>query len=462
MLNRRGADGQNVRIPRDASRDVQATIQDIKDNLRTLEAKYLSTKTALSELEQRVADSGSETETSSFNEVREETVFQSPVGFSAGSAANPSIHFSDDPDTGVYLGGTNILSFSTAGAAAWNISAAGTLYPSNNSVLKIADGSYANPGLSFLNDPDTGFFRDSADELRVSVGGKRHTDFLEADASNHNTTVHYDNDYEGYLSTQMLNTGAAAYAYMFYTNAVKTSAHFYIRNNTATGYLRLGTAGLDKWVITNLGHLQPNADDAYNVGSSTAAVLHLYQKGIHVHKDGGETGVSGGNMAYTRYEEGTEDCLLISENTGAYVPVAHAISAGGWRNATQSIPNTTWTKLAFNTLLFETPSSTYCDFDGTNNRVNINRTGYYIIGWSVYFAANASGRRLVQIRKNGASIAQYEWAGSANPIIKGGTFTDTAAANTSTYYEVYVYQGSGGALNHQATNNHIVAIWQGS
>ena len=81
MLSNRGADGQTVRIPVDASRDVQASVQDIKDALRSLEAKHAETKVALRELEQGIAAEASKPDGESFTEVDNETVFNSPVTF---------------------------------------------------------------------------------------------------------------------------------------------------------------------------------------------------------------------------------------------------------------------------------------------------------------------------------------------------------------------------------------------
>jgi hypothetical protein len=49
------------------------------------------------------------------------------ASFAAGSAANPSIAFTGDPDVGLYSGGTNILGFATNGIAHLTINSAGVV-----------------------------------------------------------------------------------------------------------------------------------------------------------------------------------------------------------------------------------------------------------------------------------------------------------------------------------------------
>lgn len=107
---------------------------------------------------------------------------------------------------------------------------------------------------------------------------------------------------------------------------------------------------------------------------------------------------------------------------------------------TQSLPNTTYTKVTLGTEVFDT----------NNNFASSTFTptvaGYYIITGSVLVQSGASAV-IVLIYKNGSSVAE----GTALPA--SGIFSATATTsaviycNGSTdYIELYAYQGSGGSV----------------
>jgi hypothetical protein len=50
-INRRQSDGQSIRIPNDGSRDVQASVQDIKDALRVSEEHRKALETSIGRIE---------------------------------------------------------------------------------------------------------------------------------------------------------------------------------------------------------------------------------------------------------------------------------------------------------------------------------------------------------------------------------------------------------------------------
>jgi hypothetical protein len=78
--------------------------------------------------------------------------------FADGSSVTPSIAFSSDINTGLHKNGTSSIGFSTAGVNRLTINS--TTIASSLPFL-FSDGSTALPSIGFLNDPDTGFYREA-------------------------------------------------------------------------------------------------------------------------------------------------------------------------------------------------------------------------------------------------------------------------------------------------------------
>ena len=110
--------------------------------------------------------------------------------------------------------------------------------------------------------------------------------------------------------------------------------------------------------------------------------------------------------------------------------------------ASQSIANNTFTKLNFNTEVFDTNSN----YDTATYRFTPNIAGYYQI--SVTFAIDNSGTNFVQtaaIFKNGVSSTRMWGAGSTGQYA-GSTATGVVYLNGSTdYVEAYGFQNTGGS-----------------
>jgi len=128
-------------------------------------------------------------------------------------------------------------------------------------------------------------------------------------------------------------------------------------------------------------------------------------------------------------------------------------SARVFNSANQSIADSSTVALAFNSERYDTDSMH--DTVTNNTRLTCNTTGTYSITGSVQFAANGTGRRLVQIRLNGATVI-----GSASVPTASGTFNTDLFVTTdyqlsaTDYVELVAFQNSGGALNVLATSNY--------
>lgn len=132
----------------------------------------------------------------------------------------------------------------------------------------------------------------------------------------------------------------------------------------------------------------------------------------------------------------------LQQNVGAPAFSAYASVA-------QSIANTTHTKIQLNTEVFDTNSN----FDSTTNyRFTPTVAGYYQITGSVQLAST-SAISAVEIYKNGGIAAQGRGVGTGG-LNQAGNVSAILYANGSTdYFELYVYQPSGGAINTTAASD---------
>lgn len=117
------------------------------------------------------------------------------------------------------------------------------------------------------------------------------------------------------------------------------------------------------------------------------------------------------------------------------------------RASAQSISNTTWTAVSWDTELWDTDSM----WSSTPNptRLTIGTTGLYCVNANVTFTNTASGiGRIVGIRTNGTTVNavqyQYQLGVGFLAVNHVQAILDLTATD---YLEVIVYQDSGGALN---------------
>jgi len=101
-----------------------------------------------------------------------------------GTAASPSLHFTNDPDTGIYRPAANTLGISVSGTQVAYFDQNGLTIPSAGieagGSIHAANGNANNPSLSFTGDQDTGFFRHQPNEIGVALGGTQYATLTSA------------------------------------------------------------------------------------------------------------------------------------------------------------------------------------------------------------------------------------------------------------------------------------------
>ena len=159
---------------------------------------------------------------------------------------------------------------------------------------------------------------------------------------------------------------------------------------------------------------------------------------------------------YTKLAVGTDGQLLSADSTSAtglkYVTVNTAVTAAGVRvypSANVSIPNATYTALAFNTETFDTDNYHSTSTNTSRLTIPTGKGGMYRVSWGITLDSSALGSlRIVAIRKNGSTTIspnQYAFPSASQPAIFYGS--DLFQLVATDYIDLLVYQDTGSAKN---------------
>jgi len=121
------------------------------------------------------------------------------------------------------------------------------------------------------------------------------------------------------------NTGTSTQAYVRGLDSADTEKwqvgqssssndDLYVLNNS-NGKVVLGTNGYGRVEITSAGHVVPNADNTYDLGSSSLRWANIYSADLQLSNEGSTNGVDGTWGKYT-IQEGENDLFLINRRTG--------------------------------------------------------------------------------------------------------------------------------------------------
>ena len=158
---------------------------------------------------------------------------------------------------------------------------------------------------------------------------------------------------------------------------------------------------------------------------------------------------------------GTNNQVLTADSAQATgmkwaTPAAASVNYAGVLLTTsvpgQSIANSTWTKVTFNTETFDVGGYAAA---GSTITIPAGKAGYYKVSGLGYSNPSTTGYRSIAIYKNGALI----YDSSIYPAPSGSTYptstiSNTVAAAVSDTLELYVWQNSGGALAFNAESTH--------
>jgi hypothetical protein len=110
------------------------------------------------------------------------------------------------------------------------------------------------------------------------------------------------------------------------------------------------------------------------------------------------------------------------------------------KNATQSVPTNTDTKVVYQNIVNDTHGA----WDSTNNRYVAPVSGFYSFSAAIEYAS-AIGQVRLNVRKNGVQLRQLNAMDGAT--VYGTAGSSTVFLNAGDYLEIFVFQGSGGSVN---------------
>lgn len=132
-------------------------------------------------------------------------------------------------------------------------------------------------------------------------------------------------------------------------------------------------------------------------------------------------------------------------------------------SAGQSISNSTWTAILFDTETIDTDA--YHSTSSNTSRITIpaGKAGKYFVTAQSKFDANATGRRIAKIYKNGTGDIQTEAeitvSSSSYPSVYSSAIMSLAVGD---YLEFYVFQNSGANLNSTQTGTQFGVQYLGA
>lgn len=158
--------------------------------------------------------------------------------------------------------------------------------------------------------------------------------------------------------------------------------------------------------------------------------------------------VVGNNLVLTKYSGSTVDVGSVRGVTGSNGNPAVLYSAVSV--VTTSIANNVFTALTGWSFLEGTSSL----ISLSSSNFTVSQPGFYIISFSATFAANAVGRRMCMIYKNGVERRRFDGFGSPATL----QVETILYLNSGDILAFYVYQSSGAALAMLAGPGHDVTI----
>lgn len=210
----------------------------------------------------------------------------------------------------------------------------------------------------------------------------------------------------------------------------------------------------NKWGILNIDDMKSAASV---IGISLQKSMSVYGNKISFPRDGSNYALilaekTSGEEYLIAYRKQANDYYLYIKRNGTYIPIGAHAGCRVYRQLVQSIPDSTWTAVAFTHELYDT--DTIHSTSSNTSRLNCNTAGVYTISGHIEFEEDdpAVGYRAVAIKFNGTTyIAKVDKeACNVNPSFSVTTLYNLAVAD---YVELFVYQTAGHALDVEVKSN---------
>ncbi len=155
-----------------------------------------------------------------------------------------------------------------------------------------------------------------------------------------------------------------------------------------------------------------------------------------------------GSMTLAAPVTNSNQTATLPDATGTVMVSGNMPAFSAYQSASQSLPDSTFTKIQFQTKEFDTSNC----YSTTNYRFTPLVAGYYQVNGSIQSAPATSGVSLISIYKNGVEIKRGNVLANTYQA-EGAVVSALISMNGSTdYLELFAYQSSGAALATTAAN----------
>ena len=176
----------------------------------------------------------------------------------------------------------------------------------------------------------------------------------------------------------------------------------------------------------------------------------------------GDLIVGTGADTFSRLAAGTNTYILTADSAEATGLKWAAPAAGGstfvgcslYKSANQSISSSVQTAITFDTELKDTDGFHSTSSNTPRITIPAGKAGFYLITGQVNYAANATGLRNCELRKNGTAFATLFAMPAVSGDWTGSSYSQIQELAVADYIELFGYQTSGGSLNINGGNTY--------
>lgn len=171
---------------------------------------------------------------------------------------------------------------------------------------------------------------------------------------------------------------------------------------------------------------------------------------------------AGGNLDWLK---GALAAIGVTADSGGQTVDSAMSGARVYNNANISIANNAWTALTFNSEYWDTHDAAASTFHSTSSNtgrltIPAGRSGYYLVGATVEFAADATGKRgLRLVHSVGATVFAASIEDATPTGVHALTIVSLWNLAAAEYVTCEVFQNSGAAINANRSADYSPEFW---
>ena len=197
-------------------------------------------------------------------------------------------------------------------------------------IQNYAQGSWEDNAV-FANNGTQEFYYDGSKKLETTTNGVSVTDRLGIGTQSPTDNLHVvgtslltgntyvTGNFYCLADNKKIIAGAGSDARMYHDGSHSyfdsVTGHMYVYNHANGRAMIFGTEGSNRWQIYSTGHFVPDANNTYDIGTSSARVRNIYTNDLNLSNEGSSNDVDGSWGDWT-IQEGESDLFLKNNRSG--------------------------------------------------------------------------------------------------------------------------------------------------